>query len=269
MKATAMLGEIVIKYYNEKLHKGTEKALEMIGEIAVRVSDDCDDGGWYAVATVASVSDGCRIRRIVAEAPHNMIVVRDDVAFDYYLVTAREIAAAGISMQGGLGDEDDLDTDGLWRVAETVDGCRIEVFEMRLPDDEPRWHDASEGIIDLKGLAPSRYDKYLEASKYADDNGIDIYEAKVRLAQNPPAGETIAGIALFDAPDAFIPTHRITTETEEFYVMLCDSGAAYQRHEWNATVDSDYELCGEQWLLQGEPFAGTVEAVCEKTIPGK
>jgi len=68
---------------------------------------------------------------------------------------------------------------------------------------------------------------------------------------------------------AFIPTHQITTTTEVISVMVCDNGAAYQRHEWNATVDSDYELCGQQWLFQGEPFAGTVEAVCEKTIPGK
>ena len=58
----------------------------------------------------------------------------------------------------------------------------------------------------------------------------------------------------------FQPTHRITTDRESVEVMLTDSGAAYQRHEWDATVDSDYERADDgRWLFQGQPFAGRVE----------
>ena len=61
---------------------------------------------------------------------------------------------------------------------------------------------------------------------------------------------------------SFQPTHRITTDRETVEVMVTDNGAAYQRHEWDATVDSDYERGGDgQWLFQGEPLAGTVEAI--------
>ena len=54
--------------------------------------------------------------------------------------------------------------------------------------------------------------------------------------------------------------HRIVTDRETVEVLLADNGAAYQRHEWDATVDSDYERTDDgRWLFQGQPFAGSVE----------
>ncbi len=61
-------------------------------------------------------------------------------------------------------------------------------------------------------------------------------------------------------PD-FTPTHRITTDTEGFWVMLTDDGAAYTWAEWNATDNADYEVSEGEWLFQGQPFAGTVEDI--------
>ena len=60
---------------------------------------------------------------------------------------------------------------------------------------------------------------------------------------------------------AFIPTHRITTDTERFFVMLSDNGAAYTWEEWNATDNADYEVSEGEWLFQGQAFAGTVTPV--------
>ena len=59
----------------------------------------------------------------------------------------------------------------------------------------------------------------------------------------------------------WIATHEIVhgygSQTVE--VMLDATGAAYQRHEWDATVDADYERTGDgRWLFQGEPFVGQV-----------
>ena len=112
MKKSAILGEIFIRYRNEKMRRGTESALERIEKIAVNTSDDSDDEGWYVIVTVASVEDGQKIRQIVAVAPRDMVMIRDDVAYDYHPVTGRQIAEAGISVEGGLGD--DLDRPGRW-----------------------------------------------------------------------------------------------------------------------------------------------------------
>jgi hypothetical protein len=179
MEKSAILGEILIRYRNEKMRKGTESALERIEKIAVKISDDSDDEGWYVIVTVASVEDGQKIRQIVAVAPRDMVMIRDDVAYDYHPVTGRQIAEAGISVEGGLGD--DLDQPGRWRVAETPDGHRLEES-----DDEQTWGAACDAMIEGGALVPSDWDKYLEATNYAEENGIDIYEAKMRLGHKSP-----------------------------------------------------------------------------------
>ena len=60
-------------------------------------------------------------------------------------ITACDIAAVGVEVVGGLGDEGDIDKPDAWRVAVTPDGYRLEVFETRVDVTggfDPEWHEA-------------------------------------------------------------------------------------------------------------------------------
>ena len=66
--------------------------------------------------------------------------------------------------------------------------------------------------------------------------------------------------------NTFRPTHRITTARETFDVMLVD-GAAYQQCEWETALAADYERNDEgDWLFQGQPFSGIVDAIAPNRI---
>ena len=137
----AVLGEIVIRYDNDRQYVGTMRALERIQAIAESVDDDCDDDGWMAIVTVRCPADADAVRRIVHAAPNDMEIIRDEIAESYVAVTPRQILAANVSVPGGVGDEEDYDSPASWRLAITRSGPRLEVLESR-GLSEPQWHEA-------------------------------------------------------------------------------------------------------------------------------
>ena len=63
----------------------------------------------------------------------------------------------------------------------------------------------------------------------------------------------------------FRATHRITLDNgDTIEVCLVDGGGAYTLEEWESGTLADYERTDDgAWTFQGEPFAGTVEALNE------
>ena len=145
-KIKPVLGEIVIRYDNNNA-KSIE-ALEQIEQIATNCpapaawcSDDCEDDQRFVIVTVASVEVAVIVRAIVAEAPADVKIVRDDVATTYTPTTAGVLRASGADVVGDFGDEECIDDPGVWRIAATPDGLRLEVLECRDSCDS-EWHEA-------------------------------------------------------------------------------------------------------------------------------
>ena len=162
-KIKSVLGEIVIKYDNTKQRVGSLKALDRIEKIASRCSHDCEGDQWYVIVRVPSAEVAEKVRAIVRKAPSDVGIWRDEVASAYTPTTARILASAGVKPVGGLGDVEDIDEPGVWRVAIIPGyGCRLEVFEARCSADgrfEPQWHEAevSGSLVPLYAIIRGDY----------------------------------------------------------------------------------------------------------------
>jgi hypothetical protein len=68
----------------------------------------------------------------------------------------------------------------------------------------------------------------------------------------------------------FETTHRIVLDPEEeqrgqevIDVMLCESGRAYSKDEWDDWSDVSYECRNGSWTFHGRPFRGTVNRIAK------
>ena len=141
---TPMLGEIVIRYDNERPRVGTARAFSKIEKFTVDEASDCDEKGWHVIVHVATPQAAAAIRKIVLAAPADMYIDSDTTASSYRPVTARQLENAGVVVTGGLGDADDLDTAGNWRISillHSLESLRLEVLESR-GFGPAEWHDA-------------------------------------------------------------------------------------------------------------------------------